>query len=366
MRITLICRPFKFHGGVETSTAGLLGELAQRGHRVELITWAGQEPVPGVRLRIAHIPRAPSVLRLIAFAFAASRLARDGGADVVQSHERCVRQDVYRAGEGTHRGYLSAMGRPVPSLSPYHRVVLALESRIFRLEAAREVVANSRMIKLEIERLYRTPAQRVSVVHNGVDLHRFAPTLRERYHAPTRRALGIPGDAWCILFVGTGFERKGLGPLIEGVARLSAHDVWLVVAGKGSIDAYQATAERQGCASRVAWVGPRRDIECLYGAADVVALPSRYDPFPNVVLEALASGVPVLTSRHAGGAELISPGDNGWVVPDVTDVAIAQGLERLRSVRREHLTAAARRSAEPFTYGAQADALERLWRGLAR
>lgn len=366
MRITLICRPFRFHGGVETSTAGLLGELVRRGHRVDLISWAGQEPVAGARLRLARIPTGPSLLRLTAFAFAASRLARDAGSDVVQSHERCVSQDVYRAGEGTHRGYLAALGRPRPSLNPYHRVILALEGRIFRLEAAREVVAISRMTKREIERLYRTPADRVSVVHNGVDLERFAPSLRERHHAATREALGIPREAWCVLFVGTGFERKGLGPLVEGVARLSPPEAWLIVAGKGATEAYRTAAERHGCGPRVAWVGPRQDVECLYGAADVVALPSLYEPFGNVHLEALASGVPVLTSRHAGGAEVISSGDNGWVVEHVTAAAIAEGLERLRGLRRDRLTEAARRSAEPFTYGAQVDALERLWHGLHR
>ena len=116
---------------------------------------------------------------------------------------------------------------------------------------------------------------------------------------------------------------------------------------------------------RVVWLGARPDVERLYAAADAVALPARYEPFGNVHLEALAAGLPVLTSARAGGAELITAGDNGWVVDEVTPAAIANGLDRLRDGDPVRQSEAARRAAEPFTYAAQVDGLAAIYRRLA-
>jgi UDP-glucose:(heptosyl)LPS alpha-1,3-glucosyltransferase len=354
VKLALVCRPFSFHGGVETATAGMLGELVRRGHAVYLISTAAQADVPGATVRRLPVPGHPSLLRLLSFAVAARRAILGRGYDVVQSHERGLLQDVYRAGEGTHRGYLAAMGRRRARLQPYHAAVLALERRIFTLRSCRHVLAISGRGRAEIRSLYGTPADRVSLVYNGVDQVRFHPDRRARDGAAVRDALGLGADDWVVLFVGSGFERKGLAPLLDGLARLGDRRCRLVVAGKG----------RAELGERVLWLGARLDVERLYGAADVVALPARYEPFGNVHLEALASGVPVLTSARAGGAELVSQGENGWVVDDPDAAQVAAGLEALRGLDPGRARAAARKSAEPFTYGAQVDALVRIYRDL--
>jgi UDP-glucose:(heptosyl)LPS alpha-1,3-glucosyltransferase len=366
LKIGLICRPFVFHGGVETATAGLMAELVRRGHHLDLLTTRAQVSVPGVSIRPMPVVGQPSVARLLSFAMAARRAVRTGAYDVVQSHERCVVQDIYRAGEGTHRGYLEAMGRSGARVNPYHRAVMLLEKRIFRLTAAREIVAISAQGKSEIERLYGTPPERVTLVYNGIDLNRFSPDNRAWLGREARSRFGLPENAWVVLFVGSGFERKGLGPLIEAMARLGDKRAHLLVAGKGRAQEYRAAADQLAIADRVIWAGPFPDVERLYAAADAVALPSLYEPFGNVHLEALASGVPVLSSARAGGSELIEPGRNGWVVATVTPAAIAAGLEKLREGDPVRLSEAARASAEPFTYAAQAEALERVYVRLAR
>jgi UDP-glucose:(heptosyl)LPS alpha-1,3-glucosyltransferase len=244
--------------------------------------------------------------------------------------------------------------------------VFVLERRIFRLRSARHIVAISRRDKAEIEALYHTPGDRVSLVYNGVDLDRFHPDNRARLRRPMREALGLSEDDWVILFVGSGFERKGLGPLLEAVIRLADRRCRLVVAGKGDPERYRRLGARLGLGTRVLWVGPRADVERLYALADVVALPALYEPFGNVHLEALASGVPVLTSACSGGAELISQGDNGWVVAEPSASLVAAGLEALRDLDPSRASLAARRAALPFTHGAQVDALARIYAGLAR
>ena len=365
MKLGLICRPFSFHGGIETATAGLLGALRREGHAVELISTRQQPDVPGVPVRRVPILRHPSTLRLLSFALAAQREAARQGYDLVQSHERILRQDLYRAGEGCHRGYLDAMGRR-PGGNPYHHLVCALERRIFRLRAARHVVAISQQGKAEIERRYGTEPAGVTLVYNGVDLERFHPDNRTRYRKRTREALGIADEAWTVVFVGSGFERKGLGPLLEGFARLPIAGRRLVVAGKGDPARYQRLAARLGLDDRVVWTGPMPDVERLYAAADAVALPALYEPFGNVHLEALAAGVPVLSSARAGGSEIVRPADNGWVVDEVAADPIARGLTALRDAPAGGWSARARTAVEGFTYAAQAQAFTTLYERLRR
>ncbi len=364
MKLAIICRPFSFYGGVETATAGLMGELLARGHSIDLVSTQAQADVPGARVRRLPILRHPSVLRLLSFAVAARLALKGAGYDIVQSHERCLLQDVYRAGEGTHRGYLHAMGRDHARMNPFHRAVCALEKRIFRLKSARHIAAISRRDKAEIERLYATPPERVSLVYNGVDLDRFHPDNRARFRGPMRAALGLREQDWVILFVGSGFARKGLGVLLPAMAQLRDPHSRLVVAGKGHPDPYQRQARALGVERRVLWIGPRPDVSHLYAMADVVALPAFYEPFGNVHLEALASGVPVLASACAGGAEVVNHGESGFVVAEPTAALVAAGIEALRDLDPARAAFAARKSAEPFTYTSQADGFARIYRAL--
>jgi UDP-glucose:(heptosyl)LPS alpha-1,3-glucosyltransferase len=137
------------------------------------------------------------------------------------------------------------------------------------------------------------------------------------------------------------------------------------VAGKGRTEAYREMAARLGVADAVTWVAPRPDVERIYATADVVALPARYEPFGNVHLEALASGVPVLTSAATGGAEVVGDGVSGAVVATPTPEEIARGLRGLRESDADRLRVAARAAAEPFTYAAQVEGLEEIYRRLA-
>jgi UDP-glucose:(heptosyl)LPS alpha-1,3-glucosyltransferase len=362
MRLCIIARPFAFHGGVERATAGLVDALVEHGHAVEILTFGEQAPRPGVITHRLRLPPVPSAARLLAVALGARVVVARGTWDVVQSHERTLSQDVYRAGEGCHRAYLAAIdggsGRPL-----YHRLVLALERRLFA--STPRIVAIARTGAAEIARWYGVPPSALTVVYNGVDLARFHPRNRATLRDDARGEAGLGPADLGLLFVGSGFARKGLRTALEALAMV-APPTRLLVVGRGEEAPYRALTECLGIAPRVVWLGARADVERWYAAADVVVLPTLYEPFGNVHLEALASGVPVVTSTQAGGAELIQEGVNGVVVAPRDASALAGAIARLRARDARDVAEAARRSAEPYTYAAQVAGFERVYRALGR
>jgi len=322
------------------------------------MTPRGQAPVTGVTLHTLPLPPLPAAARALAIVISARIATARRRWDVIQSHERTLSQDVYRAGEGCHRAYLASEDRP-RARGLYHRIVLTLERRVF--VRTPQIVAISDAGRREIGSLYGVPAERLTVVYNGVDLERFHPRNRATYRDAARAEAGVPSAAWTVLFVGSGFARKGLATAIDAFAALADRESRLLVVGKGDPRAYRTIAARAGVDQRVVWLGARPDPERWYAAADLVVLPSRYEPFGNVHLEALASGVPVVASARAGGAEVIADGLNGAVVDPTDASAVAVALGRFRESSRGDLAEAARRSAEPFTYGAQVAAFQRVY-----
>jgi UDP-glucose:(heptosyl)LPS alpha-1,3-glucosyltransferase len=363
MKLLIVARPFVFHGGVERATAGLVGALVDHGYDVHLLSPRGQAPMRGVTLHTLVLPPLPSAARVLALAVGARRAIAAASWDVVQSHERTLGQDVYRAGEGCHRAYLASEARP-RARGLYHRIVLALERRVFARTPC--IVAIAEAGRREIEALYGVAPSRLSVVYNGVDLERFHPRNRAAQRRPARDLAGVPSHAFAVLFVGSGFARKGLATAIEAFAAFSDRESRLVVLGKGDAREYRALAVRLGVGERVAWLGARDDPERWYAAADVVVLPSRYEPFGNVHLEALAAGLPVVASTRAGGAETIREGINGSVVSPTDARAITSALERFRERPAAEVADAARRSAEPYTYAAQVAGFARVYERVSR
>ena len=262
-----------------------------------------------------------------AFALNSRRLLKAAGPQVVLSLERVPGFQVYRAGDGCHREflarrspYLSPPARAAQELTPFHRVMLLVEERLFTSPGLSRVIANSRQVGDEIIRLYGVDPARVRVIYNGLDRRRFHP-LDPAPPRPLRQRLGAPDNSAVMLFVGSGFERKGLTYLLQtfGSLRDKASHLWVV--GKGHSAPYVRAAQRLGVADRVRFWGPAVETAPFYQAATVLALPTLYDPCSNVVLEALACGTPAVTTVANGAAEFITPGENGAVVMQPDDLA---------------------------------------------
>jgi UDP-glucose:(heptosyl)LPS alpha-1,3-glucosyltransferase len=232
-------------------------------------------------------------------------------------------------------------------MNPYHIYVCRAERRLFLNPGLRTVICNSKMVKEEIKQHFGLPEERLRVIYNGVDTARFGPELK-RHRAELRARYGIDNHAYLFLFVGSGFERKGLAGAIDALARVPGAHL-LVVGRDKKLRKFQAHAFKSAVADRVHFAGAQADVTPYYGAADAFVLPTLYDPFPNVVLEALASGLPVLVSRKCGAAELIQEGENGFVCDALNTPALARAMKQmLAPEHQERMSIAARRTAEAY------------------
>src|SRR4051812_9131066 len=230
LNIGIVRRGFSSGGGAEAYLKRLAAGLMEAGRKVALFTsaeWPGEEWDFGPVIRVGGSSA-------IAFANALDKTPRDGW-DVLLSLERVWRCDAYRAGDGVHRAWLERrdeLAGPLQKLSRVlnrkHAATLELEESLFAKRGAERVIANSRMVKEEIVRIYGYPADRIEVVYNGLPLHSIE--RREEDRAATRRSLGIGQDDVGVLFAGSGWERKGLRFAIDAVER-SDTQMRLFVAG---------------------------------------------------------------------------------------------------------------------------------------
>jgi len=345
-------------GGVEGVAWQLSRELSNRGVDITVLCReAALTAPPGVRVETLGGPTFWQPIRVLEFSRRAARASPAGRFDVVQTFSRTRHQDVYRAGGGSHAAYMdSVYARPRlrARLSPRHRVLLAIEEAVFRDER-QTILCNSALVASELSERYGVSASRLAVIYNGVDLERFHPREREQSGAQLRRELGLAGAI--ALFVGTGFARKGLDRAIAGLAKAEVK-ADLLVAGAGDPRAFLRQAESLGVAPRVHFLGTRGDVAALYAAADLLVLPTRYDPFANVCLEAMAAGIPVATTRRNGAAELVVPGESGFICDEDFSPAF-RALDSPKLLRP--LGEAARVKAECFGWREHADAVLALW-----
>jgi UDP-glucose:(heptosyl)LPS alpha-1,3-glucosyltransferase len=345
MHIALLRQRLGGWGGAETTLAHLARGLKAAGHRVTV--YAAGEPATASALGpgIGFVPVpvwGGGALRLLSYALNCRRLLQQSPPRVVFSLERTFSPQVYRAGDGCHREwlarrapFLTPAARLAQNLRPFHRVMLFLEKRLFADPALKRVIANSRQVKEEIIRHYGVDPERLRVIYNGLDREKFCP-LEEPAAAALRDRLEAPPDAGVVLFLGSGFKRKGLTYLLEAFSRLNHPSSELWVVGKGGAATYQQQVARLGLRGGVRFWGPQPETARFYQAAQVLALPTLYDPCSNVVLEALACGTPVVTTAANGAAEFLSPGENGEILARPDDVAgLAAALKRYLEAGRD-------------------------------
>ncbi len=371
MEIGIVRQRYTPYGGAERFVAEALAALRREGTALTLYTRAWPGGDGGFSPVVCNPFYLGSVWRDWGFARAVRAQWATRRPDLIQSHERIAGCDVFRAGDGVHRVWLEQrarsmgpLGRLGLALNPYHHYTLGAEARLFADPALRAVICNSALVRDQIHSLFGVAEARLHLIRNAVDTTRFAPELRE-HRRQFRDALGIPVDATVFVLVGSGYRRKGVAQAIAALGALPP-DAWLVVAGKDkSLPRYEALAARAGVRARVRLLGAQQDVRPVLGAADAFVLPTVYDPLPNACLEAMAAGLPVITSDQCGAAELLGEPRAGFVC-DANDVpAISRAMSALMDPGlRATMGASARAAVLPLTPGAMAAQLLALYRTL--
>jgi UDP-glucose:(heptosyl)LPS alpha-1,3-glucosyltransferase len=346
-------------GGVERVALGLVGYEAARRATV----FVGESVDSADIAHVAVHPRpAPRSLRPLAFRRAAAAVLRELRPRTTLSFgANCPPGDVYWV-QSVHRAWLDEGGQVafhgigVPPwlrrLLLRHQVLLHVEHDYFVNHRPRAVLCTSQREVDDLARLYGVPREVMHVVPNGFDPDAFSVQRRSALRGEVRRTIEAGDDDIVVLMVANEWHRKGLGPLLEAVARLGDPRVRVDLVGVRPPTDYEPIAHRLGVAGRMRWHGPSPDVARYHAAADVFALPTTYEPFGLVIVEAMASGLPVVTSRLAGAAPAIEPGRSGFLLDDPRSVdEISAALQALLDAgTRERIGAAAAASVGDYRW----------------
>jgi UDP-glucose:(heptosyl)LPS alpha-1,3-glucosyltransferase len=343
MRIGLVIANFDPRlGGAEQWTWQFAHWLVEAGHEVHLFAarfGPAIEEMPAVRHRIEHNHSR------IGFANAAAEALARVPLDVVHDMGTGWKCDLFQPHGGSRQAaFEQNLMLASPLMRPLKRRLAKCLPRyrefgqLNRLQYGRDgriYLALSARVARDFQRFHGVAAEQIRIVYNGVDTDRFSP---ER-HAAARRRLrsqfGLSDDEVLLLIVAHNFELKGVPTAIRAVGRLRRQGapVRLAVVGGKRLSPCQALAQDCGAGRAVTFLGPVDDAAIYYSAADIYVQPTWYDPCSLVVLEALASGLPVITSQYNGAGELIDEGLQGYLMDDpADDRELAQRVSQLLAV----------------------------------
>jgi UDP-glucose:(heptosyl)LPS alpha-1,3-glucosyltransferase len=371
IRFAIGLRDFsKKRGGAERYLVDLCTRMAGEGYEVHV--YAEQWDVEDSRIffHSVRIIPFPKSLRLLSFAIRATKEIENGNYDITFGVGNTLKADILQPHGGVHWAWfwrsLRAYENPILWMikflgrifSPKQWVSGWVEDAPYRAKRLRAIIAISDMVKQDMMRWYQIPEERITVVYNGVDIEHFHPRNRQ-YREEIRRRHGI-GEELVILFVSNNFRMKGLGFLIRALAEVKKEDhpsLRLLVLGRDRKEPYLRLAKKIGVSEEVLFIGSTDEPEKYYGAADLLVHPTFYDACSLTVLEALASGLPVITTHSNGAGGIITQGQEGFVISDPRD---GQALGKkisffLNREKRARASVAARHLAESYS-------LVRNWR----
>jgi UDP-glucose:(heptosyl)LPS alpha-1,3-glucosyltransferase len=329
MKVALSFPGVHRRAGVERVAAECARFLARQGHEVDVFTNDFEDPgLPNVHLKYVPMTKKPAFMRPISFYRSASKMLRPEGYDAIGSFgAECPCGGVYWA-QSVYRAWLEyakqfrppmSLARWKQRLNPSNPVLLAMESNHFRKRKYRKVIALSPEVKADLKRFYSVPDEDVVVLANGFAPEEFNPQRSRSRRAEMRARLGYVDSDRVVVFAANELERKGFGPLMRAMARLNYSNAKLLVVGRVKPDAYVAEMQQLKMSDRVQFVGSTPDVAAYYAAADIFALPTQYEAWGLVIIEAMACGLPVLTSRLAGAAIAVHEGHNGLLLDAPAD-----------------------------------------------
>ena len=319
MRVVILKSKARNNGGLEKTSDRIAKAFALRGEEVQILS--GEKLI-----------RWPAFLALEQYDRQVKKWVKKNSADIVFGMDRTTEQTHLRAGNGVHDAYLKSRILNEGKLkyytclcNPLHRKILKAEKAAFEFPGLKKLFVNSHMVKHEILERYSTDPAKIQVVHNGVEWFE----MQSDFDSWSQKR---DPNQFTFLFIGNGYLRKGLEQLLDGLALLK--DVRLFVVGKDkNLEYYQRKAAKLQIKAH--FFGPQNNIRPFYAQADALVIPSFYDPFANVTVEALAMGVNVISSKYNGGSEILKKQNiiENLLSPDSIAAALTEATAHPKTVK---------------------------------
>ena len=328
--------------------------LLSKGHEVHVFSNTIMDE-PNVVFHHVPVIRLSLPVKSLSFAYLLNKRLQKETFDIIHSMERTFYQDIFRVSDGINpvqmqQRYPNPTIRRIKAAGPRRIVLTYLERKIFLQDGCRAVMTNSKLIRQNILDHYKINPDKINVIYNGVDTDRFYPGIKKSFRDPVRASLNILPQEIAMLFISNDFKLKQLSLILQAMLILKDVFYKLIVIGSGNAVPYRRWAEKHGLENHVLFLGPQKKIEKYYAASDIFVLPTLYDAFANVCLEAMASGIPVLTTDTNGAAELIRDGIQGYVLKTSDARELADRLVQIRSVsERTRMGMKAAQTASAFT-----------------
>ena len=316
-------------GGVERIVFECARYMSGRGHRVDVYTneWETDSTV-SINYRSVPMRRSPWFLRGKSYFTNCSRILDPSRYDIVNTHGCVCPFGGVQWVQSVHRAWLER-GRQLRGpwsragwkqrLNPLHPILLDLETKHFAGRRYKKIIATTPQVRADLHRLYGVPEGDVVIVPNGFSPTEFSPQRSAERRDQMRRQIGLTPDHIALLFVGNELERKGFRTLLSAVKILNRPELRIMVVGRPPVRSVMQMASQFGLASQVIACGLAEDVAAYHAACDLFVLPTQYEAFCLAILEALGSGMPVITSNVPGARDAIVPGVNGALIDDPLD-----------------------------------------------
>jgi UDP-glucose:(heptosyl)LPS alpha-1,3-glucosyltransferase len=334
MRIALVTESVDRKTGIGRVVYELARQFVRRNHEVHLVAQTVAVNDHGSRVHQIRAASPWHSVNRFVMRYSVPRLLRELDSQVINSFligrgaTVVTAQSCHAAGIALRSQYKEI--RPRGNRGIFDRVAIHDEKTLFNSPTTRQIIAVSQLVKKQICEYYNVDEAKVAVVPNGVDLQRFEELQRSEKRDAWRRDMNLRDDERVLLFVGNEFARKGLHVVIETIARLRNYPLRLVIVGGDNPVPFLRIAEALGITKKLIFVGSVEVPEQYFALADVFVFPTFYEPFGLVIIEAMAAGVPVITSKHAGAVEGMRHGEEGLFLENPSSVEeLSTTLRRL-------------------------------------
>ena len=331
LNITFIKYHLNRAGGLEKYSLKILDYFLEKGFKITLITTTSNSELQKIKsinyicYKSNNFFKFLNILNFDKFCF---KWIKKNRPYIVFALDRTSYHSHTRLGGGVHKAYINRkklFHSPIKTffskINPLQILLLRIEKKAFKNSFLKKVIVNSNMVKNEVIEHYNINPKKIEVLHNAVEYLAFEKPFNnwEREKKKFIEKLNLNDTAFHFVFIGNDYKRKGLFQLLKALTNLKNENFHLSILGKDkNIKKYKKYVKRQNFHSKVSFFGRRDDAIKFYQLADCLVIPSFYDPFANVSIEALAMGVKVLTSKYNGASEIITK-DNGIIIDDLLD-----------------------------------------------